>query len=103
MIKLQVGKVGELGGGPKQKAHIIIEVAELETTLYILIFQTCSHHIEHEESVRLLVQGAVEAVPVGAPQKRPAVAGEFLEQTALPTQAADYNVGNPMYKVGLIK
>ena len=98
MIKLQVGKVGELGGRPKQKAHIIIEVADLETSWYILIILNF-YHIEHEESVRLLVQGAVEAVPVGAPQERPAVAGEFLEQTALPTQAADYNVGNPMYKV----
>ena len=44
VIQLQVGKVGELGGGPKQKAHIIVEVAELETTWYILIFQTCLSH-----------------------------------------------------------
>lgn len=32
VIQLQVGKVGELGGRPEQKAHIIVEVAELETT-----------------------------------------------------------------------
>lgn len=31
VIQLQVGKVGELGGRPEQKAHIIVEVAELET------------------------------------------------------------------------
>lgn len=30
MIKLEMGKVGELGGGPKQETHIVINISELE-------------------------------------------------------------------------
>ena len=58
-----------------------------------------SYHIKHEVSVCLLVLGAVEPVPVGAPQKRPAVAAEFLKQTALPTQAGDHYVGDPINSI----
>ena len=52
-------------------------------------------HVENEVSVRLLVLGAVQAVPVGAPQKGPAVAAQLLEQLAFSTQAAYHNVGDP--------
>ena len=102
MIKLEMGKVGELGGGPKQETHIVINISELEkhsVNISILNIFNSAHHIKHEVSVCLLVLGAVEPVPVGAPQKRPAVPAEFLEQTALPTQAGDHYVGDPINSI----
>ena len=58
-------------------------------------FLILNSHIQHKVSLRLLVPGAVEAVPVGAPQEGPAVGAQSLQQRALPTQASDHDIGDP--------